>query len=293
LTTSSLGPSLSATLVTPNLDRTTRAYCDFLHHHVHSSGTISAEQAFQWKLESMAGASMVWLANELEEPWLRVIEQADADVPDPFWHSGWFSLEVGVKEVDSLREGLDDSPFSIIGEPANLDVSDDIRAMQLVGPSGELLYLTQVNAKVPPFDLPFARCAVDRLFIPVLLSPDRDSSLATYEQFPGTSGMKFETKITVINQARKLDIDQRHLVSTIQLRGKHLIEIDQLDGLSMRPASPGSLPTGIGMITFAVNTIPTDADSYTMTEGVFAGHKATLMRGAAGELIELIETDIF
>jgi hypothetical protein len=165
--------------------------------------------------------------------------------------------------------------------------------MQLVGPAGELLYLTQVNAEVPPFELPFARCAVDRLFIPILLSPHRDDSLATYEQFPGTSGMQFETKITVINQARKLDFDQRHPVATIQLRGKNLIEIDQLDDLSIRPANPGSLPAGIGMITFAVNAIPANVDSYTMTEGNFTSHKAALIRGAAGEFIELIETDIF
>jgi hypothetical protein len=284
---------LSATLVTPRLEESIRAYCDFLHHHVYSIGHVSAEQAHQWKLESLADAPMAWLANELGEPWLRLIETPGSDVPDPFWHSGWFSLEIGVQDVDVLRTGLDNSPFNIIGEPANLDVSDDIRAMQLVGPAGELLYLTRVSAEVPPFELPFARCAVDRLFIPVLLSPDRDRSLATYEQFPDTSGMKFETKITVINQARKLDINQRHPVATIQLRGKNLIEIDQLDGLSARPAESDSLPTGIGMISFAVNAIPIDIDSYKMTEGNFAEHRSALLRGAAGELIELIETDIF
>lgn len=236
---------------------------------------------------------MVWLANDLNEPWLRVIEIPGSEVPDPFWHSGWFSLEIGVQDVDSLRIGLENSPFRIVGEPANLDVSDDIRAMQLVGPAGELLYLTQVNAEVPPFELSFARCTVDRLFIPVMLTSDRDKSLAVYEQFPGTSGMKFETKISVVNQARKLDLKQRHPVATIQLRGKNLVEMDQLDQLSVRPANSGTLPTGIAIITFAVKSIPDRLNPYTMTEGKFGGHKATLIRGYAGELIELIETDIF
>ena len=101
----------------------------------------------------------------------------DAEVVDPFRHQGWMSLEISVENVDALRPDLEGSPFRVIGEPANLDVSDDIRAMQAIGPAGEVLYLTEIKAEVPPFELPFARCAVDRLFIPVLLAPDRERAL--------------------------------------------------------------------------------------------------------------------
>jgi hypothetical protein len=41
--------------------------------------------------------------------------------------------------------------FQVIGEQVNLDVSDNIRAMQVIGPAGEALYLTQVKAEVPTF----------------------------------------------------------------------------------------------------------------------------------------------
>ena len=199
--------------------------------------------ARQWGLDPLAEAPMAWLANELDEPWLRLIEIQGTKAVDPFRHSGWMSLEISVDDVDALRSGMDQSPFQIIGEPADLDVSDNIRAMQAIGPAGEVLYLTEVRAEVPPFELPFARCTVDRLFIPVLLAADRDQALAVYERFPGTAGNKFETKITVINRARKIDIEQRHPVATIQLRGSNLIEIDQLDGLSPRPSNSGKLPT--------------------------------------------------
>jgi len=278
--------------VTPSLEHSIRAYCGFLHHHVQSRGVVSVEMARKWGLDPLAEAPMAWLANELGEPWIRLIEIQGSKAVDPFRHSGWMSLEISVDDVDALQSGMQQSPFQIIGEPANLDVSDNIRAMQLIGPAGEVLYLTEIKAAVPPFELPFARCTVDRLFIPVLLASNRDLALAEYERFPGTGGVKFETKITVINRARKLGIDQRHPVATIQLRGSNLIEIDQLDGLSTRPSNSGKLPTGIAVITFAVESIPQSSNCQTMTEGKYAGCKTTLLQGAAGELIELIETEI-
>lgn len=290
MATSSLGPTLSATLLTPDLEVSVSAYCDYLFQRVHSRGVIRPETAGFWERPELTGAPCAWLENALGEPWLRLIESPAAEPVDPFRHRGWMSLEISVRDVDGLRPGLEDSPFRVIGEPANLDVSDNIRAMQLVGPAGEVLYLTEVKAEVPPFELPFARCRVDRLFIPVLLAPDRDRALAVYEQFPGTEGLKFETKITVVNRARGLDIESRHPVSTIQLRGRNLVEIDQLDGLSPRPAAPGSLPAGIALVSFAVESIPEPLAPHRLSEGRHAGCRAALIKGAAGELIELIET---
>ena len=47
----------------------------------------------------------------------------------------------------------------------------------LAGPAGETLYLTEVRAPVPPFDLPMnARFTAERLFIPVLSAPDREAA---------------------------------------------------------------------------------------------------------------------
>ena len=44
---------------------------------------------------------------------------------------------------------LASSPFRIIGGPADLSFSDQIRAMQVVGPAREVLYLTQAD-QTPP-----------------------------------------------------------------------------------------------------------------------------------------------
>lgn len=291
MATSSLGPTLAATLVTPDIALSIAAYCNHLSQKILRDEHVTLKRARQWGLSSLTGATMVVLCNELGEPWLRLIEDKNATVVDPFRHKGWMSLEISVENVDALRPALDDSPFQVIGEPANLDVSDDIRAMQVIGPAGEVLYLTEVKAEVPPFELPFARCAVDRLFIPVMLADNRDEALAIYEMFPGTSGMKFDTKITVINRARGLEIEQKHPVSTIQLRGKNLVEIDQLDGLKNRPVAESGLPAGIAMISFEVQSIPPEIYPYVVSRTNPAESGGALVRGAAGELIELIEID--
>ena len=280
LETPGLGPALSATIVTPDLDASLDAWTGHLHQHIHERGRIGPEQARRWGCDDLTGARQAWLANTIGEAWLRLIEVRNAEVVDPFCHRGWLSLEISVQDVDALGRELESSPFEIIGTPKNLDVSDDIRAMQVLGPAGEVLYLTEVKAAVPPFELPFARCPVDRLFIPVMLVDDRESALEFYQRFPRLAALKFETKITVINRARRLDVERQHPVATIQLKGKNLIEIDQLDGLRDRPVSAAGLPGGIALITFAVESIP---------DGLCSGDGVSVYHGNGGELIELIE----
>ena len=109
--------------------------------------------------------------NKLGEPWLNIIQSPDEHPNIAFQNHGWLSLEISVADVDAVYEELKESSFEIIGLPANLDVSDDIKAMQAVGPDGEVLYLTEVKAPVPPFQLPFARCEIDRVFIAVATAP--------------------------------------------------------------------------------------------------------------------------
>lgn len=280
MATSSLGPILTATVVTPNLNPTVRAWREHLHQRFHAAGHISLRQARYWGLSSLTRAPVVWLANELEERWLRIIEIPDAKVAEPFSHRGWISLEINVQDVNALRAALEKSPFQVIGEPAGADIGDDTRTLQVIGPAGEVLRLNQVKTEANPFDLPAARCAVDRPVASITLADDRDNALEFYKNFPDTEGLKSDVRIPVINQARQLDFEQKHPVATIKLRGDNLIEINQLDGLEDRPVSTAGLPAGIAMVSFAVKSVP---------DSLAGARRGSLLRGAAGELIELIE----
>jgi len=291
MTTPAIGPALSATLFSPSYQTTVDAWCQYLSQHVHSEEEVDKSTAKRWGSSALEGHKLCWLANELNEPWLRIIESPGSHTKNPFESYGWFSLEISVQNVDELHKELIDSPFEIIGPPANLDVSDAIRAMQVIGPGGEVLYLTEIKAEVPPFELPFARCPVDRLFIPVGLVPNRDKALEFYESFEHTKGMQFDTKITVINRALGFETDHRHPVATVQLAGKNLVELDEIAGLN-KIESEHNLPySGIGAITFAVQKLPSKSSLQELASYDVEGHQTTLIKGSAGELMELVQLE--
>lgn len=266
-----LGPVLSATIVTRDIDHSIVAYTQHLGQRVLDESRLTPARARTLGWPDLAGNRVAWLGNELDEPWLCLLEFPDAEHLQPFSHYGWLSLEIAVQDVDSLGTALESGPFEVIGVPANLAMSDAIKAMQLLGPSGEVLYLTQVKRPVPPFDLPTARCAVDRLFIPVMLCPDRRTALGRYEALSGNAGMTFDTCITVLNRARGWPVDRQHPVATLQLAGANLIELDEVPDLAPAPHTAARPPTGIAMVQFE-----------------HPDHAPGLATGAAGERIEII-----
>lgn len=291
----SLGPALLGTLVSPRPEEVVAAYCDYLGASISEMGLISQQLALHWGAADLAAKRFWLLANPLGDIWLRVVEDPQAQVPEPLRHTGWLSLEISVAEVDQLAEQLAGSPFTILRPPADLDISDKIRAMQVSGPAGEVLYLTQIKGPVPPFEIVPARCSVDKLFIPVLCCHQRDQALELYEELTEHQGISFDTKITVVNQVYGVDIDRRHPVATLQLAGDTLIEIDQLEDAVPRPHVSQRLPSGIAMISFVCKNLPQAASSISspvLIEDQFYRARRTLcLHGAAGELIELVEAN--
>lgn len=277
-----LGPVFLGTLLTRDLAVCVDAYETYLHASVGRQAKISDAQAAFWGTPHLGGCTYAILNNELGEPFLRIVEDPNCAVVDTLKHTGWMALEIIVEDVDAIAASLDGSPFEVLRPVADLSLSDQIRAVQVRGPAGEILYLTQIKGTVPPFDLPIARCTVDKVFIPVLCTHDRSKSLAFYENLSGNSGLTFNTKITVINQAYGWDINRNHPVATLQLKQSTLIEIDQVDAAKPAPDNPRS---GILMVTFGANTLPDGA-----TKDCPTGTKRSLIvRGAAGEMIELVQ----
>jgi len=291
MTTPTLGPVLSATIISAHYQQSIEAWCQYLGQHLHSQDSVTHTTAQHWGYPDLAGQQFSWLANELGEPWLKIVDSPNSSIRVPFTIYGWLSLEVSVQDVDELYKSLLNSPFKIIGEPANLDVSNDIRAMQVVGPDGEVLYLTEVKAEVPPFELPFARCAVDRLFIPVAIVKNRDQALKLYHTYAHTKDFQFDTKITVINQALGLDIEQRHPVATVQLAGKTLVELDEVADLDLAENHPNIPITGISFVSFAVKAFANSAASYQVDDGPHIGQQGLYINDHAGQSVELIQID--
>ena len=280
--------------MTAEFERCVAAYVDFLSMGVIDSDRLDAALASLWSAPGLAGARSAMLVSESGVPWIRVIEDPSIQSAVPFKQRGWMSLEVAVQDVDRLATELQGSPFETFRPPADLDVSEDIRAMQVIGPAGEVLYLTQVKGEVPPFEIPLARCRVDQLFIPVMCCTDRDAALAFYRQFSNCRVFQFETTMTSVNSAFGDDLDRKHAVAAVQLAGKTMIEIDQIDAAIPRPCDRGMLPPGIAIISFEVDSLSNLAVDFlapptTLQIQPYRGRRAACCRGAGGELVELIE----
>ena len=282
----SLGPVALCTLIARDGAVAVEAYTRWMYQQVKHHGPLGPGTANALGLGKLAGNPSWVLANQAGRSWLQIVEHPEAQDRDALGSYGWMAMETLVEDVDSLAASLEGSPFELLRPPADLDVSDKIRACQARGPAGEILYLTQVKGDVPPFDLPACRAPVDHLFIPVLSTPSRDCSLADYAAISGNEGISFETRITVVNQARGFELERRHPVATLQLAGQALIEIDQIADTQDAGSGPRN---GVACIAFFCSAKP-DAGAILLKEGPFAGQHCSAQTGTGGEYFTLVYT---
>ena len=78
-------------------------------------------------------------------------------------------------------------PSRSSARPREIEGLDAIYPMQVQGPDGEIVYLTQIRDDLPAFDLPRAEAPIDRLFILVMACSDMNASLDWLEAFVGFS----------------------------------------------------------------------------------------------------------
>jgi hypothetical protein len=288
-----LGRILAATLVAPHLDTTCEAYARHLHLRVAHWTHLTPTVAGLLRRPDLAGARCAWLEGS-GGLWLRVVEGANARLRMPMRRHGWLALEVLVGDVDRLAAELAGSPFRVIGPPADLDVSPKIRACQVTGPCGELLYLTQVKEPVPPFELPLTRAPVDRPFVAVLSTPSREATRSAWETLAARMALSFDTKITVLNRVFGRPLTERYPVSVLQMRDQCLIEMDEVDPRWIEPAD--AEPAGLRAISIACGDLDALAPAIAARdvvriEGVFyGGRRVAGWRSPDGAQVELIES---
>ena len=106
----------------------------------------------------------------------------EGEVPIPFSAPGWSAMEVLVKDLDALFEQLP-AAFAVLNPPAALSFSDQIRAMQVAGPAGELIYFTEVSGEVPGFALPTPTRQVNQCFVMINAVTDINAQSLSMQVF--------------------------------------------------------------------------------------------------------------
>jgi len=290
-----LGRISAVTITTPDPAASIAAYRRYLGYTVVDDGALPRELARAWGRPPLAGRRTALLgpASGLDT-YLRFVEGPAYLDYRPFACLGWNAAELIVRDTDALASQLERSPFRIIGPPADLSFSDKIRAMQVVGPAGEVLYLTAIKEKLPVFDTPDALCEVDRVFIVILGGSTLDSLQDYYHARLGVPrAPAMPSVISVLSTRYGLPREYLHPIAALPLPGQCYIEADEMPtGVQPRPCEPGELPPGVAMVSFDVDRLPEGGalgGIAACASPPYEGRRTQLCIGAAGELIELIE----
>ena len=291
-----LGPISCVTIAAPELQRMIDTYQLYLGYELVDHGRITLQQAQLWARPGLVGRRYaLMLPGGTGKTFIRFVESKLAPDYVPFRHMGWNAAELMVQDTDAAAARLADSPFSIIGPPADLSFSDKIRAMQVLGPARESLYLTMFKEKMPEFDTPEARHAIDRVFIVILGAPSAAAANAFYStHFGVATAPVIPAVISVLSRAQALPVDTMHDLAALTLQGQSFIEADTMPATTLpRPAVEGELPPAIAMVSFDVEALPSSLEylcaPQALPEAPYHGRRAAVCIGAAGEWIELIE----
>ena len=284
-----LGAIRCVTFTAPDLAAVQDCYTRYLGYRVIERGHLPETLAAAWDAPAAAGKPMLTLAPHAGDNFFFRVIAADA-VSDftPFGSFGWNAAEIMVRNVDALAERLQGSPFRIIGEPQDLSFSEDIRAMQVLGPGQELLYLTEFKRPVPGLDVPAARCDVDRTFIVILGGASLGDLQDFYAQrFGVPRAPAVESRVKGMSAAFGLSPEHRHPIAALPLAGQCLIEVDQMPAAAQaRSRHSGELPPGIAVVSF--DSLVAGDQTVAVSGPLYPALRAGIMRGAAAELIELI-----
>jgi len=293
-----IGPITAVTIAAPELQRTIDAYQLYLGYELVEHGRLSPALATLWGRPGLVGRRYALMLPEGRgRTFIRFVESRSEPAYQPFRHFGWNAAEIMVQDTDAAAARLADSPFRIIGPPANLSFSDRIRAMQALGPSREAIYLTSFKEKMAEFDVPEAHTFIDRVFIVILGGrsiAEINGFYATHFGAPQANAMP--AVISVMSNAFGLPPDTKHELAAVALRGQSYVELDAMPAdATPRPGSPDELPPAISMVSFTADSLPASglpylAEPATIPQAPYYGKRAGVCIGAAGELIEVIES---
>lgn len=273
-------------------------YVEWFGYRIIEHGHIDASLAESWAAPRVAGRRFVVLEPASRAPvLLRFIEGEAAASFRPLRHYGWAALEICVEDVLTVDARLRSSPFEIIGPPREIDGLPSIFPMQVLGPDREIVYLTQIRADLPSYDLPRAAAPIDKLFILVLACSDLDASLAWFERHARLAlGRKMSIVYTMLAKSFDLPMSDPHEIATMVHGRDVFLELDQYpSAATARVTSAGDLPPGISLATLAHPEFgelpgPWIAPPARRLGSIYGGRLAGTLRAPDGTLVEMVES---
>lgn len=287
------------TVAAPDIGLVESWYTEWLSYSVYERGEISTDLAGSWGAPGMTGRPYIVMQPESgADVFLRVVQIDEVAGYKPMTSLGWNAFEIIIDDVYKLNEKLLNSPFKIIGEPSPLDGDlNFIHAMQVLGPAGDVLYLTCDTARAEDSMLPLPGSFIDRPFIVILAGNGVDKTQSYYcDKFLMKREDDMTSPIGVIADAQGLPKDHVFDMGFMFLgQAGNFIEYDGYgDQYGARPQTDGQLPPGCSTVSFSVDNIDSFdldfvGDAVTDPSAAYSGGRCRTARGPVGELIELVE----
>ena len=292
------GTILGGLSTVPDLERGLAAYRDVLGLDLLEQGDLPADLAASWGAPANAGSPYAVLRPKSGAPcWFRLVEQPYHPEFVPTRSYGWAAFETTVENVWHWPDALPADLFEIVGPPKVLEnIEPAFIPMQALGPGCEMIYLNEVQGDLPDTDLPRAGSPVDKIFIVVLATPDRNRSIHWYTEKLGLKrGADYTLPYSMINDAFGLSPDTQTTITMVSHGRMPIVEVDDYpDEATSRARHDGHLPPGNALVTLAVSSIdecdvewiapPSKRDG-----ALYEGRRTACAIGHAGELIEVVE----
>lgn len=282
-----------ATIGAPDVAQVEAWYSQWLDYQVAERGEVSDALAASWGAPASAGRPYVMLGPASgEDVYVRAVEIDPVPNFKTLTSHGWAAIEITVSDVDVVMERIEASPFQVIGVPRALTAESPIRAMQVVGPAGEVVYLTGNTGDRAASNHPEPKTLIDRIFIMVLAGPDLPALKKFYlETFQLGDQGDLAFPVQVLADAQGLPADHVFDLAVLVAseRGNKL-ELDQYEPqFGARPGPADQLASGVAMTTFEADSLDNLAvDFITPPAPLYEGYHAATFIGPAGERTELV-----
>ncbi|MFN2098494.1 VOC family protein [Altererythrobacter sp. MF3-039] len=291
------GTIIGGIVAVPDIDTALEDYRERLGFELVEDGWVGEELAGSWGCPGNAKSRMVTLRpSSGAHCFYRLVEQPIPESFVPTTTYGWGSYEITCLDVFGWPDRIAGGGFDIVGEPKEIPGMPYFVAMQVHGTGKEMLYFNEVRSNTPTSDLPKAGSQMDHIFIVILATPDRESTVEWYRTKLGLDeGETYVIAYSMINNAFGLPPETQSSITMVQKDRMPIVEVDDFpDQAKPRPRADGQLPPGNSLVSLAVKDL--DAcdlkwiEAPALRDGaIYAGKRSATTLGPAGELLELVE----
>ena len=272
-----LGPIVGATLIVRDLQRSIDAYVDILGLVLRLCDRLPKQRALDMGETALIDAPRAQLrcpADAEADSWLTLIEAAHAQPALAYERRGCLALALPVTNLDVLCQRLNGSAFELAPGADNGPFQNSRRAQAIIGPSGELIYLLELESQSTGSSLPAYQ--VDRPCTVVIGAQQAATALGFYEGL-GLLG-RTHTNWSPGSLERGGPNGESRGLAIAQLAGAHTVLIDEVPFL---PPADSALRLGFRLISF------TRSDARKRLAAA-DDPSARILAGPAGEAIELL-----